>query len=242
MYPAHGISMGQGGAVLTDSDEIAEEVRCLRDWGRRCACPPGHDNTCGKRFTQPRSELGSLPDGWDDKYLYKRLGYNCAVSEMQAAVGLVQLDKLDGFVQRRRDTYNFYREQLASLGDVLQFPEIPRAGACPSPFGFLVTVRPDAPFTRDQLVARLEARRIQTRPLFAGNLLRHPCMRGVEHEVVGLPRGWSDLSADALPMTDALMNSAFWLGVYPGVTDEMRAWVVTSIREEVTTLTKEGRR
>lgn len=226
MYPAHGISMGQGGCVLTDSDVIAEEVRCLRDWGRRCVCAPGHDNTCGRRFDQPRENLGSLPAGWDDKYLYRRLGYNFAVSEMQAAIGLVQIDKLDGFIERRRATWGFYREAMIGIAG-LDLPNDYLDPAETSPFGFLVTVKPDAPFTRDWIVRELEKRRIQTRPLFAGNILRHPCIDRVSYEVVG--GGGRD--GMSLPNTDQLMRNSFWIGVYPGVTDEMREYVVEVLHE-----------
>ena len=221
-YPAHHITTGEGGAVLTSNDEIARAVRSLRDWGRDCTCPPDHDNTCGKRFEQ---QFGGLPFGYDHKYVYTRLGYNLRMTEMQAAIGLVQLAKLDSFIERRRETWGWYRNALQDLHerDLLDFPE-PALEAEVSPFGFLVTVREGAPFTREQLVARLEARRIQTRPLFAGNLIRHPAMHGVNCEVAA-PHRW-------LAQTDRLMQRAFWIGVYPGVTDEMRKWVAQSFHEE----------
>lgn len=240
-YPAHHMTTGEGGCVLTDDDEIAKVARSLRDWGRDCTCPPDHDNTCGARFEQDRATLGNLPDHYDHKYVYSRLGYNLKMIEPAAAVGLVQLDKLDGFIARRRATWGFYRVELDGL-DPIVFPQwaptpgVPHPGDA-SPFGFLM-LSPD----RDRIVRELEKRRIQTRPLFAGNLLRHPCMRDVAFELgsgvwtapVGraespIPSGLPEL----LPNTERLMREAFWIGVYPGVTDEMREWVVKSLREIV---------
>jgi CDP-6-deoxy-D-xylo-4-hexulose-3-dehydrase len=210
-YPAHHMTTGEGGCVLTNDARIAKTARSLRDWGKDCYCPPDHDNTCGRRFDQPA--MAGLPAGWDHKYTFSHLGYNLKMTEMQAAIGLVQFMKVNGFIERRRETWRYYREQLEGLG--VDFT-VPHREANPSPFGFMIRTR-----ARDQLVRALEARRIQTRPLFAGNLLRHPAMHGVSHGVVG-----------GLAKTDRLMAEAFWVGVYPGVTDEMREFVVRTIREE----------
>lgn len=231
-YPAHHMTTGEGGCVLTDRDDLAKIVRSLRDWGRDCTCPPDHDNTCGARFEQSREVLGSLPAGYDHKYVYSRLGYNLKMTEMQAAIGLVQLDKLDGFIARRKETWTYYADALAGVvvSPQAHFSE----PGDPSPFGFLI-LSPD----RDRIVRELEKRRIQTRPLFAGNLLRHPAMRAVECRIAGGgyqspdPRPESRLNFSQLPNTERLMREAFWIGVYPGVTDEMREWVVKSLREIV---------
>ena len=227
-YPAHMITTGEGGCVLTSNDRLASIARSLRDWGKDCTCPPGHDNTCGKRFEQGREVLGSLPEGYDHKMIFSRLGWNLKMTEMQAAIGLVQLGKLDGFIKRRRETWDFYYGSLSctpGISTVMNWP----AEARPSPFGFLIR----SP-QRDKLVAALESHRIQTRPLFAGNILRHPCMAGVACLTPGKDStfvGGGPYAAAALPETDAIMRDAFWIGVYPGVTDEMRAFVVETIKE-----------
>ena len=220
-YPPHHMTMGEGGAVYTDSDELAAILLSMRDWGRDCDCPSGKDNTCGKRFGQ---QFGTLPFGYDHKYVYSEFGFNLKVSDMQAAVGVAQLKKMPEFVAARRTNYAFLREALESAEDVLIMPEA-TPGADPSWFGFLMTVREGAtcadgsPLTRDALVAALEAAKVQTRMLFAGNMVRQPVfdsMRasGEGYRVVG-----------ELVNTDRIMNDAFWIGVYPGMSDEMLAWM-----------------
>ena len=219
-YPAHHMTTGEGGAVLTPNPDLDRIVTSLRDWGRDCYCAPGRDNTCGKRFAQ--ENLGELPAGYDHKYVYSELGFNLKLTDMQAAIGCAQLEKVDQFVEKRRENWEFYGENLAELEDILEF-QAALPGSRPSPFGFLMTVREDAPFSRNELVAKLEAAKIQTRPLFAGNMLRQPAMAGVKHRVVN----------NFLPESDRAMNRAFWIGVHPGVSEEMRNYVVETIRKEV---------
>ena len=212
-YPPHHMTMGEGGAVYTDNDELAKIMLSIRDWGRDCWCPSGKDNTCGKRFSQ---QFGTLPYGYDHKYVYSEWGYNLKVSDMQAAVGLAQLDKMPEFVAARRKNYDYLREALRPIQDLLVLPD-PTPKSDPSWFGFLITVRDAAAVTRDQLVSALEAAKVQTRMLFAGNVVRQPvfdAMRvsGEGYRIVG-----------ELTNTDRIMNDAFWIGVYPGMTDEMLA-------------------
>jgi CDP-4-dehydro-6-deoxyglucose reductase, E1 len=218
-YPPHHMTMGEGGAVYTDNDELAAIMLSIRDWGRDCWCPSGKDNTCGKRFTQ---QFGTLPFGYDHKYVYSEWGYNLKVSDMQAAVGVAQLEKMPEFVAARRHNYAYLREALRPVEDLLVLPD-PTPGSDPSWFGFLITVREGAGVTRDQLVAALEDAKVQTRMLFAGNMIRQPVfdsMResGEGYRVVG-----------ELPNTDRIMNDAFWIGVYPGMTDEMLEYMAQTI-------------
>jgi len=202
-YPAHHITMGEGGAVLTNTPLLQTLVESFRDWGRDCWCEPGVDNTCGKRFDW---ELGTLPCGYDHKYTYSHIGYNLKATDMQAALGLSQLDHLDQFIASRRDNFRYLRE---ALEDVLMLP-IATEGADPSWFGFPLGVRADAPFTRDQLVRALEAEKIGTRLMFAGNLLRQPAYQEIEFRQIG-----------DLPNTDFVMRNVLWLGVFPGLTRPM---------------------
>jgi CDP-6-deoxy-D-xylo-4-hexulose-3-dehydrase len=215
-YPAHQITTGEGGAVLTSRAFLKPIVESFRDWGRDCWCEPGEDDTCGMRFA---FQLGSLPAGYDHKYIYSHLGYNLKLTDMQAAVGVAQLAKLDGFVAARRRNWQTLRDGLLAHEDVLLLPE-PTPGSEPSWFGFLVTVRPEAPFTRAQLVAHLESRRIATRKLFGGNLTRQPAYEEVEYRVVG------DLAT-----TDLVMEQSFWVGVYPGLDDTMLGYVIATFDE-----------
>jgi CDP-6-deoxy-D-xylo-4-hexulose-3-dehydrase len=209
-YPAHHLTTGEGGAVLTDRGRLKRIALSFRDWGRDCWCPSGRDDTCGKRFGW---QLGGLPAGYDHKYVYSHLGYNLKPLDVQAAIGRQQLRKLDAFVAARRDNH-------ARLGAALsaheEFLALPRAtpGSEPSWFGLLLTVREGAPFGRGDLVRYLEGRGLQTRQLFGGNLLRQPAFRGVPHRVAG------DLAA-----TDRIMNDAFFIGVYPGLTPAMLTYV-----------------
>ena len=214
-YPAHHITMGEGGAVLTNAPALRTLVESFRDWGRDCWCEPGKDNTCGKRFGW---QLGELPCGYDHKYTYSHVGYNLKATDMQAAVGVAQLERLPGFVAARRANFAWLRAALADLDDVLLLPE-PQADAEPSWFGFPVLVRDGAPFSRDALVQFLESRRIATRLLFGGNLVRQPAYRGLNYRVVG-----------DLANSDRVMRGAFWVGVWPGLTEPMLAWVAESIR------------
>jgi len=204
-YPAHHITTGEGGAVLTDSGRFRRIVESLRDWGRDCWCAPGRADTCGKRFAW---KLGGLPRGYDHKYTYTHLGYNLKLTDLQAAVGVAQLERLDDFVAARRRNFQHLHTQLAELEEHLVLPAA-TPGSDPSWFGYPLCVRPEAPFERNDLVRHLEARGVHTRPLFAGNLLRQPYLAGREHRVVG-PTTESDRVAEA----------AFWIGLFPGLGEE----------------------
>jgi CDP-4-dehydro-6-deoxyglucose reductase, E1 len=201
-YPAHHITTGEGGAVLANRGIMKRIVEIVRDWGRDCWCDPGCENTCGKRFSQ---QFGTLPPGYDHKYVYSHLGYNLKATDMQAAVGLAQLARLDEFVAARRYNHAYLSAALADMQDVLVLPEA-TPGAVPSWFGFAITVRPDAPFGRAELVDHLESAGIATRLLFGGNLLRQPAYQDVEHRVVG-----------SLQTTDLIAQRTFWIGCYPGL-------------------------
>jgi CDP-6-deoxy-D-xylo-4-hexulose-3-dehydrase len=217
-YPAHHITMGEGGCVATNNPQLTKLIESFRDWGRDCWCPPGRDNTCGKRFEW---QLGNLPDGYDHKYTYSHIGYNLKVSDMQAAVGLSQLGKLTGFIARRKENFNYLRAALQPLEEHLILPRC-AAAADPSWFGFPIGVRVEAPFRRDELTHALEDARIGTRLLFGGNLLRQPAYAGCEHRVIG-----------NLENTDFVMNNVFWIGVYPGLTRPMLDFVAATIRDFV---------
>jgi CDP-6-deoxy-D-xylo-4-hexulose-3-dehydrase len=214
-YPAHHITMGEGGCVLTNAPSMKKILESFRDWGRDCWCEPGKENTCGKRFDW---QLGDLPHGYDHKYIYSHIGYNLKATDMQAAVGVAQLQKLPEFIERRRHNWRRLYEGLSELSHVFVMPRATEHSD-PSWFGFALTVRPDAPFTRRELVQWLDARRIATRQLFGGNLLRQPAYRDIPHRVVG-----------DLTNTDVVMQGTFWLGVYPGISDVMVDYVVDSLR------------
>jgi CDP-6-deoxy-D-xylo-4-hexulose-3-dehydrase len=201
-YPAHHITMGEGGCVVTDDDELAQIVRSFRDWGRDCYCPSGKNNTCGKRFSQ---QFGSLPFGYDHKYVYSHIGYNLKATDMQAAVGCAQLDKLGDFIARRKENHRCLLNILARYQDILILPS-PGEFGDPSWFCFVITVRPEARFTRNELTGFLEENRIETRNLFSGNLLRHPAFENINCRIVG-----------NLDNTDLIMNNSFFIGVYPGI-------------------------
>jgi CDP-6-deoxy-D-xylo-4-hexulose-3-dehydrase len=215
-YPAHHLTMGEGGCVLTDQPRLKRLVESFRDWGRDCWCDPGKDNTCGKRFGW---QLGELPCGYDHKYTYSQLGYNLKATDLQAAVGVAQLEKLPAFIAARRRNFALLRDGLADLERFFLLPE-PTPGSEPSWFGFPLAVRPGAPFTRDEVVRFLESRQIGTRLLFAGNLLRQPAYREVPHRVAG-----------SLANTDFVMNHVFWIGLYPGLDDEALRYVVDTLHE-----------
>jgi CDP-6-deoxy-D-xylo-4-hexulose-3-dehydrase len=210
-YPAHHITTGEGGGVLTNDGRLKTLVESFRDWGRDCWCEPGEDNTCGKRFGM---QLGDLPAGYDHKYIFSHVGYNLKMTDLQAAVGVAQLDKLPRFVAARRANWQRLRDGLSPYGEWLRLPE-PTPGSEPSWFGFSMVVRPDAPFTRDALVKWLEDNRIATRQLFGGNLLRQPAYRDVPHRVAG-----------ELKNSDLMMNQAFWIGVYPGIDNAMLDYTI----------------
>ncbi len=217
-YPAHHITMGEGGAVLTDKPQLQVLIDSFRDWGRDCWCDPGKDNTCGKRFDW---QLGSLPCGYDHKYTYSHVGYNLKATDMQAALGVSQMDKLPEFIARRKANFAYLKNALQPLAEYLQLPEAGE-GSDPSWFGFPIGVKADAPFTRDQLTQALEARKIGTRLLFAGNLSRQPAYEGWEYRVSGELRN-----------TDYVMNSVFWIGVFPGLNNDMLDFIVKTAMEFV---------
>ena len=218
-YPPHHMTMGEGGAVYTNDTTLKRLIESFRDWGRDCWCGPGNDNTCGDRFSR---QFGELPLGYDHKYVFSHFGYNLKVTDMQAAIGCAQLEKLPGFTQARKRNWNTLREGLAGLENVLVLPE-KTEHSDPSWFGFTLTVRGGAGFTRDQIVQYLESKGIQTRMLFAGNLIKHPCfdeMRqsGAGFKVIG-----------ALENTTRVMNDTFWVGVYPGMEESMLEFMVSKI-------------
>ncbi|TWI60647.1 CDP-6-deoxy-D-xylo-4-hexulose-3-dehydrase [Pseudoduganella lurida] len=213
-YPAHHITMGEGGAVFTNNHELKQIAESFRDWGRDCYCPPGKDNTCGKRFCW---KLGTLPEGYDHKYTYSHLGYNLKITDMQAACGLAQIDRAEGFIQARKDNFAYLKERLQSCAEFLILPEATE-GSDPSWFGFPMTLKPEANLTRVDLLTYLDQHKIGTRLLFAGNLTRQPYMIGRNYRVSG-----------ELTNTDRVMNDTFWIGVYPGLTREMLDYAIDKI-------------
>lgn len=224
-YPAHHMTMGEGGAVLTRTPDLRVIVESFRDWGRDCWCEPGRENTCGKRFDW---QLGELPRGYDHKYIYSHVGYNLKITDMQAAVGVAQLRKLPSFIAARRRNWQLLRDGLEQLEEFFVLPE-PTAGSDPSWFGFALTVRESAPFTRPELIRWLEDRRIATRLLFGGNLVRQPAYQNVPSRTVG-----------ELSNSDRVMHGTLWLGVYPGITGEMAAFMIDSIAGFVRSRTAAG--
>ena len=214
-YPAHHITMGEGGAVFTNHDELKTIAESFRDWGRDCYCAPGKDNTCGKRFDQ---QLGTLPHGYDHKYTYSHLGYNLKITDMQAACGLAQLDRLEGFIEARKRNFAHLSAALADVEDFLILPEA-SSGSDPSWFGFPVTLREEAGINRVDLLEYLDQHKIGTRLLFAGNLVRQPSMSGRDVRVVG-----------DLPVADRIMRDTFWIGVWPGLTETQLDYAASHIR------------
>lgn len=219
-YPPHHITMGEGGAVCTDDPLLRKILASLRDWGRDCTCSPGEDGRCGRRFSE---KWGDLPLGYDHKYVYSHFGYNMKVTELQAAVGCAQLDKLPRFIEARKANFAVLRNALADLEDIFILPEA-TSGADPSWFGFLLTVRPQSGVSREHLVTFLEQKGIQTRMLFAGNLLRHPCFDEMRRKNEGFR------VVGSLENTDLIAENTFWIGVYPGMTDAMLYRMVREIR------------
>jgi CDP-6-deoxy-D-xylo-4-hexulose-3-dehydrase len=213
-YPAHHITMGEGGAVFTNNPELKMIAESFRDWGRDCYCPPGKDNTCGKRFCQC---FGTLPAGYDHKYTYSHLGYNLKITDMQAACGLAQIDRAPGFIQARKDNFAYLTERLQSCTEFLILPQATE-NSDPSWFGFPMTLKPEANIARVDLLTYLDQHKIGTRLLFAGNLTRQPYMQGRNYRISG-----------ELTNTDRVMNDTFWIGVYPGLTREMLDFAVEKL-------------
>ena len=209
-YPAHHITMGEGGCVLMEKPLLKTLVESFRDWGRDCWCEPGKADTCGKRF---QWQLGELPCGYDHKYTYSHIGYNLKLTDMQAAVGVSQLEKLPGFIEQRKANFRKLRQGLSDLEEFFILPEA-TPGSDPSWFGFPISVRPGGPFTRNQVIEHLEQNKIATRLIFAGNLARQPAYRETSFRVAG-----------GLDNTDFVMNNAFWIGIYPGISAAMRDYV-----------------
>jgi CDP-6-deoxy-D-xylo-4-hexulose-3-dehydrase len=219
-YPAHHITMGEGGAVFTNNAELKLIAESFRDWGRDCYCAPGKDNTCDKRFCWTKKELGGdLPDGYDHKYTYSHLGYNLKISDMQAACALAQLDRLQEFIAARKRNFDYLKERLRSCSEFLELPSA-TPNSDPSWFGFLVVLKPQSGVKRVDLLSYLDQHKIGTRLLFAGNLARQPYMIGRNFRISG-----------DLTNTDVVMNQAFWLGVYPGLDSEHLDYIVNKIEE-----------
>ncbi|MBY0244861.1 MAG: lipopolysaccharide biosynthesis protein RfbH [Sphingobacteriaceae bacterium] len=215
-YPAHHITMGEGGAVFTNNDELKVIAESFRDWGRDCYCQPGCDNTCGKRYCQ---QLGKLPFGYDHKYTYSHLGYNLKITDMQAACGLAQLERLDDFVQKRKDNFNYLKSKLQNCGEFLILPEATENSE-PSWFGFPITIKESAGFSRADLLNYLDDNKIGTRLLFAGNVTKQPYMQGRTYRTVG-----------ELTNSDRIMNQTFWVGIYPGLSEEMLDYTAETISQ-----------
>ena len=221
-YPPHHMTMGEGGCVITDNSLLSRLILSYRDWGRDCICVSGQDNRCGHRFD---GKYGELPSGYDHKYVYSHLGYNLKVTDLQAAIGCEQLKKMNGFIQARRQNWAYLRSALEPASDKLILPK-PAEHSNPSWFGFLISIRPETGIVRDQVTRYLEEHNIQTRLLFSGNLIRHPAfnaIRGTDaYRVVG-----------NLDNTDFIMNNSFWIGVYPGMSNEMLDYMAQCIIEAI---------
>lgn len=217
-YPAHHITTGEGGCVLTNDDQLARLIKCFRDWGRDCYCEGGENNTCGCRFTK---QYGTLPKGYDHKYVYSHIGYNLKMTDMQAAIGSAQMDKLEGFTAQRKMNFRAITEGLQDLEEFLILPQA-TPHSDPSWFSYILSVREGAPFSRTDFAQHLEEHLIETRGLFAGNLLRHPAFMNIEHRVVG-----------ELTHTDFIMNNTLFMGVYPGLNEAKIEYMTDTIRRYV---------
>ncbi len=220
-YPPHHITLGEGGAICTSNPLLHKLINSFRDWGRECWCKSGVDDTCGHRYTQ---QFGELPLGYDHKYVYSHFGYNLQATDLQASVGCAQLDKLDKFTQVRKNNWKYLRAELEEVSKYIILPELDKK-VNPSWFGFLMTVRENAPFTRNEMVQFLENNNIQTRLLFAGNFLRQPCFNTLREEKEGYR------VVGSLDNTDRIMNNSFWIGVYPGMTNDKMDYMVSKIKE-----------
>lgn len=221
-YPPHHMTMGEGGCIYTNNPQLRSLILSYRDWGRDCVCPSGHDNYCGHRFD---GKYGELPQGYDHKYVYSHLGYNLKATEMQAAIGVEQLKKLPSFIERRKHNWKRLYEALECLKDKIILPE-PAENSMPSWFGFLISLKPEIGLSRNQVISYIEKHNIQTRLLFSGNLIKHPCFNQVRgsdaYRIVG-----------TLSNTDYITNNTFWVGVYPGMTDAMIDYAAKVIIEAV---------
>lgn len=215
-YPAHHMTMGEGGAVLTSNELLKRLAESFRDWGRDCWCLPGKDDTCKKRFSW---KLGDLPFGYDHKYIYSHIGYNLKLLDIQGAIGLAQLKKLPIFIKRRKENYNFLLQKLEKYSNMLLMPQA-LSKADISPFGFPITVKESTPFKKNDIVEYLESRGIATRMLFGGNLTKQPAYIGEKFDIVG-----------RLENSDIVMNNTFWIGVYPGITNEMLVYIVNCFED-----------
>ena len=210
-YPAHQITMGEGGAVFTNNSNLKRIMESFRDWGRDCFCEPGKNNTCGKRFEW---QLGDLPYGYDHKYIYSHIGYNLKITEMQAAIGVAQLAHLSEFIEKRKINFRLLKEGLQRFDNYLILPEA-TLNSDPSWFGFPITVKENSPFSKNQLISFLNSKLIDTRAIFAGNITKQPYFKNIQYRIVG-----------NLKNTDIIMNNSFWIGVYPGITEEMIQYVI----------------
>jgi len=215
-YPAHHITMGEGGCVITNNEDLGRILRSVRDWGRDCYCSGGENNTCGKRFSQ---QFGTLPFGFDHKYVYSHIGYNLKLTDIQAAIGCVQFKKLSGFIQKRKNNFSYLKQELERYSDRLILPHA-TPNSDPSWFGFVISVRKNAGFERNDLVKYLEENKIETRALFAGNLLRHPAYLNIPHRVVG-----------DLTNTDFITSNTFFVGVYPGLDEAQLTFLADTFKE-----------
>jgi len=217
-YPAHHITMGEGGAVFTNNPELKRLIESFRDWGRDCFCATGMSNTCGKRFGW---KLGELPEGYDHKFIYSHVGYNLKITDMQAAVGLAQLQNLNKFIEKRKHNFNLLKDSINDLKKYFILPEATK-NSDPAWFGFPITITEEAPFSKRDLAVYLSEKKVDTRPIFAGNLTKQPYFKNQNYKTVG-----------NLKNTDIIMNNSFWVGVYPGLTDEMITYLAETIRNFV---------
>ena len=213
-YPAHHITTGEGGAVFTQSPKLNKLIESFRDWGRDCFCNPGVDNTCGKRFDW---QLGSLPKGYDHKYIYSHLGYNLKMTDMQAACGLAQMDRIEGFIDKRKKNFNYLKNGLQPFSDLIILPEATK-NSDPSWFGFPITIKPESRINRIDLLRFLDNHKIGARLLFSGNIIRQPYFKNLNYRI------FSELTN-----TDVIMNHSFWLGVYPGINEKMLDFIIAKI-------------